>query len=136
MSSTQFLIEEEGFQEPAPTLKHFERINRDAAGDRRPPGQSSGRGRRVARVCTAGFYVPVLEAGTCSLCTQTHPHNFAPLLHVLPHGVDDVAAHVLPFSAFLAHPDQTHPDGRNTANLRTHTAPLGSLPSKRLNHVQ
>lgn len=41
--------------------------------------------------------------------TSTHSHNLAPLLHILPHGVDDVTAHVLPSSAFLPHPDQTHP---------------------------
>lgn len=39
----------------------------------------------------------------------TYAHNLAPLLHILPHGVDDVTAHVLPSSAFLPHPDQTHP---------------------------
>jgi len=42
-------------------------------------------------------------------CTCTYSHNLAPLLHILPHGVDDVTAHVLPSSAFLPHPDQTHP---------------------------
>ena len=41
---------------------------------------------------------------------RTYPHDFAPLLYILPHGVDDVTAHVLSFSALLTHPNQTHPD--------------------------
>ncbi len=49
------------------------------------------------------------KSGSWIKKTSTHSHDLAPLLHILPHGVDDVMAHVLPSSAFLPHPDQTHP---------------------------
>lgn len=41
---------------------------------------------------------------------KTYPHDFAPLLYILPHGVDNVTAHVLSCPALLTHPHQTHPD--------------------------
>lgn len=51
------------------------------------------------------------EAAHVNTHTQrTYPHDFAPLLYILPHGVDNVAAHVLSFSALLTHPHQTHPN--------------------------
>lgn len=53
---------------------------------------------------------------------RTYPHDFAPLIYILPHGVHDVTAHVLSCTAFLPHPHQTHPKRREEMRWSTWTA--------------
>lgn len=43
------------------------------------------------------------------LLAETYPHDLASLFYILPHRMDNVATHILSFSAFLSHPHQTHP---------------------------
>lgn len=72
----------------------------------------------------------IFKRGSWIKNTSTYSHNLAPLLHVLPHGVDNVTAHVLPSSAFLPHPDQTHPV--RTKESRTLTQDCVTLCSVRI----
>lgn len=45
---------------------------------------------------------------------RTYPHHLPTLFNILPHAVNDVAAHVLPCAPLLLQPHQAHPARAHT----------------------